>query len=245
MCVWCVVCGVWVGGGWVGGGGVFSSFCFPCLRRLRCLSSLVFFLERLSWNGERDSAAVFVRPVPLRDVSLSLVQGILESFDACSLSNSGFCFSFLSRSLAWRVNESTPKLDTVTRTERSRVSVSNRSCGSTFAFKNKELAYHLLAVQHQSSHRQYTSHTLVRRDCGQRSAVTWTPSVLRDFSTYLVTVVRGNTPIANRWRKWVLPCIAVSVVHLAQFYLSVTLDDRRDTLGSKWERTFSLAVQMM
>ena len=52
--------------------------------------------------------------------------------------------------------------------------------------------------------------------------------MLRDFSTYLVTVVRRNTPIANRWRKRVLPCIAVSVMHAVPMYLSVTLDDRRE-----------------
>ena len=38
--------------------------------------------------------------------------------------------------------------------------------------KIKKLACHFLAMQHQSGHRKYTSHTLVRRDCGQRSAVT-------------------------------------------------------------------------
>ena len=32
-------------------------------------------------------------------------------------------------------------------------------------------------------------------------------------------------------------------MHLAPMYLSVTLDDRKDTLGSKWERAFSLGVQ--
>ena len=92
VCVGVCVCGE--EGGLGGGVGGFSSFCFRCLRRFRCLSSLVLFLGRLLWNGERDSVAVFVRPVPLRDVSRPLIQGILESVDACSLSNSGFCFSF-------------------------------------------------------------------------------------------------------------------------------------------------------
>ena len=130
---------------------------------------------------------------------------------------------FLSRSMAWRVNESTPKLDIATRTERLRVSLSNLSCGSTFAFR------------HNGQTGLYTA---------QRNDVEF-PSELHDFSTCLVTVVRGNTPIANRWRKRVSPCIAVSVMHPAPMYLCVTLDDGRDALGSKWEKTFFLCVQTM
>ena len=64
-----------------------------------------------------------------------------------------------SRIQAWRVNESVPKLGTATRTERLRVSLSNRSCGSTFAFKNKELAYHLLVEQSSTVHESHIGQT--------------------------------------------------------------------------------------
>ena len=114
---------VWVG--WAGVEWVFFSCLFSLLASFR--SSVLACLERLSG---------IVRTVPLPNVFRSLIQELLESFDARVFLISGFCF-YLVRSLAWRVNESTPKLGTATRTERLRVSLSNRSCGSTFAFKNQ------------------------------------------------------------------------------------------------------------
>ena len=111
LCVWCVcgVCGVC---GWVE--WVFFSHLHSFLASFRLL--------------------VLACVVPLPDVSRSLIQELLESFVV--FLNSGFCF-FLVRSLAWRVSASTPNLGTATRTERLRVSLSNRSCGPTFAFKNQ------------------------------------------------------------------------------------------------------------
>ena len=117
------------------------------------------------------------------DVFRSLIQELLESFDARLFPNSGFRF-FLSRSLAWRVNESTPNLGTATRTERLRVSLSNRSCGSTFAFKNQGACLSSLgsAAPEQSStvHESHIGQTGLWT--AQRSDVV--SSVLRNFSTW-------------------------------------------------------------
>ena len=91
------------GCGWVGGtvervfllSSVFLARVVSVARsRLRC------FL-----NGSRGIVNAFVlqscvRTVPLPGVSRSLIQELLKSFDACSLSNSGFLLLFLSRSLA-------------------------------------------------------------------------------------------------------------------------------------------------
>ena len=63
-------------------GGVGVSFvCFPCSRCFGCPSSLALFLERLSWTCERVGNAVLCQICP-SDVSRSLIQELLESFDA-------------------------------------------------------------------------------------------------------------------------------------------------------------------
>ena len=116
----------------------------------------------------------FVRSAPLRDVSGSLVQGSLEVLMHGSLSNSGFLLQLCR--VHWH-GESMSRLRSLTsRLARSafeslcRIGVVAPRLPSNI----KELACHLFAVQHPSGHRQYTSRTLVRQDCGQRSAVTWT-----------------------------------------------------------------------
>ena len=57
--------------------------------------------------------------------------------------------------------------------------------------------------------------------------------------TELWTAQRSDVDARIYLQKRVLPFIAAPVMHPAPIYFGVTLDDRRDTLGSKWERTSS------
>ena len=175
-------------GGWEVGALSLFVFAFFACAVLVARSRLCCFL-----NGSRGTMNMtvlqsFVRSVSVRDAYGSFTQGVLEVLMHVHSLEFRVVASVLSRSLAWRVNESTPKLDIATRTERLRVSLSSRSCGSTFAFKNQRACLSSLdsAAPEQSStvHESHIGQT--RLWTAQRSDVDF-----RDFSTYLVTVRWG------------------------------------------------------